>query len=120
MRIDATDDGDGIDEAELDEIEERARDATAGPWSVRLLRDVEQLETVAVSTVPDTGLHEAWPAFAAWTIVALTRLQEPRFADLVDGRWQENAAFIAHARSDVPRLVAEIRRLRGRAAAVDR
>jgi hypothetical protein len=26
-------------------------------------------------------------------------------------RWDENAHFIAHARTDVPRLIAEIRRL---------
>jgi hypothetical protein len=41
-------------------------------------------------------------------------VQQPRYVDLADGRWDENARFIAHARSDIPRLVAEIRRLRGK------
>lgn len=45
-------------------------------------------------------------------IVAVTLLQWPRLADVDDGRWDENTRFIAHVREDVPRLIAEIRRLR--------
>ncbi|MEV0374509.1 hypothetical protein AB0I10_32785 [Streptomyces sp. NPDC050636] len=45
-------------------------------------------------------------------MVAATLIQHPRYIDVADERWDENAEFIAHAREDVPRLLAEITRLR--------
>ncbi|MET8748095.1 hypothetical protein [Streptomyces sp. NPDC004728] len=65
-----------------------------------------------MSTTPDTGLGERWPNFDYREIVAATLVQQPRYVDAADERWDENAQFIATAREAVPRLVAEIRRLR--------
>lgn len=93
-------------------IEERASAATPGRWYVRQLDDDHAMGLVAVSTVPDTGLGERWPEFEHSELVAATLVQHPRYVDGADERWDENAHFIAHARDDVPRLVAEIRRLR--------
>ncbi|MFI6984214.1 hypothetical protein ACIBSV_37225 [Embleya sp. NPDC050154] len=101
-----------LTDEDLDEIEELAAGATPGPWHVRQLDDDYAMSLVAVGTVPDTGLGERWPDFDHREIVAATLVQHPRYVDVADGRWDENALFIAHARRDVPRLVAEIRRLR--------
>jgi hypothetical protein len=102
-----------ITEEELAAIEERAAAATPGPWHVRLLDDDHAANLVAVSTTPDTGRGESWPDFAAGEMVAATLVQFPnRYIDCVDERWDENALFIAHAREDIPRLIAEIRRLK--------
>ncbi|TYC21377.1 hypothetical protein FXF52_26245 [Micromonospora sp. MP36] len=99
------------DEA-LAQIEELAAAATPGPWHVRLLDDDDAMNLVAVSTVADTGRGERWPDFDHSEIVAATLVQQPRYVDVADERWDENALFIASARRDVPRLIAEIRRLR--------
>ncbi|WP_374711519.1 hypothetical protein [Symbiobacterium terraclitae] len=54
-------------------------------------------------------------------------VQSPRVASVADGRWEENAEFIAHAREDVPWLLSllrereeEIRQLRARLIFVHR
>ena len=99
---------------ELDQIEQRAEEATRGPWFIRKLDDSHAMNLIAVSTEPDTGKGERWPDFDHGTIVAATLVQEPRYVDIADDRWDLNAVFIAHARADVPRLVTEIRRLRAR------
>ncbi|WP_018560492.1 MULTISPECIES: hypothetical protein [unclassified Streptomyces] len=70
------------------------------------------MNLVAVSTVPDNGLAERWPRFDHQVIVAATLVQQPRYVDIADERWDENARFIVAARESVPRLVDEIRRLR--------
>ncbi|MYX37025.1 MULTISPECIES: hypothetical protein [unclassified Streptomyces] len=101
-----------LSDGELDELEELARAATPGPWFVRGLDDEHAMNLVAVSTTPDTGLGERWPNFDYREIVAATLVQHPRYVDAADERWDENAQFIATAREVVPRLVAEIRRLR--------
>jgi hypothetical protein len=98
---------------ELDSIEQRAAAATPGPWYVRFLDDDFASSLVAVSTVPDTGRGERWPSFDHREMVAGTLIQAPaRYIDVEDSKWDENAAFIAAARTDVPLLVEEIRRLR--------
>ncbi len=78
------------------------------------------MNLVVVSTAPDTGLAERWPDFDYGEIVAATLVQRPRYVDAADERWDENAQFIATAREAVPRLVAEIRRLRGQPEAEGR
>ncbi|MGI5520409.1 hypothetical protein ACQEUX_05595 [Micromonospora sp. CA-259024] len=97
---------------ELAEIEELANAATPGPWYVRQLDDDFAMSLVAISTIPDTALGERWPDFDPSEIVAATLVQQPRYVDVADERWDENARFIASARQDIPRLIAEIRRLR--------
>ena len=101
-----------LTDEELSEIEERARAATPGPWHVRQLDDDFAMSLVAIGTVPDTGASERWQDFDHRHIVAATLVQQPRYVDVADERWDENANFIANARQDVPRLIAEIRRLR--------
>jgi hypothetical protein len=102
-----------LNDDDLATIERRADAATPGPWHVRLLDDDHAASLVAVATTPDTGQGERWPDFAAGDLIAATLVQFPnRYIDCTDGRWDENAAFIAHARHDIPRLIAEIRYLR--------
>ncbi|MGW5688385.1 hypothetical protein [Nonomuraea sp. NPDC003754] len=102
-----------IGDSELQEIESRAQAATPGPWYVRFLDDDAAANLVAISTMPDAGGGERWPAWNGSEMVAATLVQFPRpYVAGPDDRWDENATFIAHARSDVPRLLAEIRRLR--------
>lgn len=97
---------------DLDEIEEICAAATPGPWFVRHLDDQNAMNLVAISTVEDTGRGERWPAFDHRDLVAATLVQDPRYVDCEDGRWDENAAFIAMAREVIPRLVQEVKRLR--------
>jgi hypothetical protein len=99
-------------EIDLDEIEELCTAATPGPWFVRNLDDESAMNLVAVSTAMDTGKGERWPKFDSREMIAATLVQQPRYVDCGDGRWDENAAFIAMAREAVPRLVEEVRRLR--------
>jgi hypothetical protein len=103
---------DALTEHELIAIEEIAAAATPGPWYIRYLDDDHAANLVAVSTKPDTGRGERWPDFDEGDIIAATLIQFPsRYVDCADERWDENARFIARARQDIPRLVAEIRRL---------
>jgi len=99
-------------DAELAAIADLAARATSGPWHVRHLDDEHAMSLVAVSTEPDTGLGERWPDFDHATMIAAALVQQPRYVDIADERWDVNAAFIAAARTAVPRLVAEITRLR--------
>lgn len=70
---------------QLDAIEARAKEATAGPW------------------------HTEWSAESAlngvWCI-------DGRVCSAARGSRAEDSEFVAHAREDVPALVAEVRRLR--------
>jgi hypothetical protein len=68
------------------------------------------MNLVAISTEPGTGLAERWPDFDHSTMIAL--VQQPRCIDIADERWDANAAIITAARTAVPRLLAEIARLR--------
>lgn len=79
-----------MSEAELDAIEQRANAATPGPW-----RSVE-VDDPYVALMLESGA-EGWPAAT-----------------------DADRAFIAAARSDVPALVAEVRRLRSGALAIHR
>ncbi|MBQ1025468.1 hypothetical protein [Micromonospora sp. C95] len=97
---------------ELAEIEDLANAATPGPWYVRQLDDDFAMSLVAISTSPDTGFGERWPDFDHHEIVAATLVQQPRYVDVADERWDENAQLIASARQNIPRLITEIRRLR--------
>ena len=99
-------------DAELAELAELAARATPGPWHVRSLDDQDSMSLVAVSTEADAGLGDHWPDFDHATMIAATLVQQPRYIDIADQRWDANAAFIAAARTAVPSLLAEIARLR--------
>jgi hypothetical protein len=97
----------------LAEISERCELATSGPWFVRWLDDTHGMSLITVSTVPGNPLQrEQWPSFDSGDIVAATLVQEPSYAAIHDDRSDQNARFIAASRTDVPMLVAEVRRLR--------
>jgi len=80
-------------ELDLLAIERRVLDATSGPWGIYL--DPRQVSTVySVSSGPAAeGYNMPGGDF-----------------DSGDGMIEEDATFIAHAREDVPALIAEVRR----------
>jgi hypothetical protein len=88
---------------DLLEIEQRANGATAGPWHVHRCDSAGDGEACAVRTDGDRDSSYSYTG-----IFYCTNYDEcshmVRCSD---------AAFIAHARTDVPALVAEVRRLRG-------
>lgn len=79
---------------------------------MRQLNDREFMTLVAVSTVPGSDLDASVNELESGRNIALTLVQDPQYAAVSDELWDENANFIAHARQDVPRLIAEVRRLR--------
>jgi hypothetical protein len=103
-----------LSENELTELLEMARRATPVPWHVRHLDDADAMSLTAISTVPDTGQCERWPNFESGEIVAATLIQKPRYVDVSDSRWDENAAYIVAAANAVPLLIEELISLRRR------
>lgn len=101
-----------LTDSELAAIAARAAAATPGPWHVRHLDDDRSMNLTAISTQPATTTPDRWPDDEHASIVAATLVQQPRYVDHTDRRWVENATFIAAARTDVPRLLAEITHLR--------
>jgi hypothetical protein len=73
-----------MSELDLDTIEARANAATGGKWELE-----ERQDGFAILSKIDGGLE-----------LAIYELDKP------------DAEFIAHAREDIPKLVAEVRRLR--------
>jgi hypothetical protein len=70
------------------------------------------MSLTAISTVRDSGKCERWPDFNANEIIAATLVQEPRYVDVADMKWDENAAYIVAAANAVPSLVEELIALR--------
>ena len=98
-----------ISNEELNEIEKRAEQATLGPWFVETLDDNAFMTLIAVTHERPS---EKPKSYDAGVVVAATLVQHPRYVSTNDQRFDENAAFIAASRTDVVRLVAEVRRLR--------
>lgn len=89
-----------MNEQELQQIEERANAATSGPWwtDKRVIWVIGQMYYNAYVTTDEAD-------------IALLGAEDICHAD---------AKFIAHARADVPALIAEIRRLQERVQSADR
>lgn len=117
------------DKDRINQIKKRLAEATPGPWYANYLDDSFHMNLVAVTTRPDTEMHEALPYDdpdnkIRDSIVATTLIQaglgdeeeSPNFVevDLDDGegRWHEDAEFIAHSRSDVEYLLELVEALR--------
>lgn len=88
-----------MDENELKEIEARANAATPGPWSTGEGVEYKDLESVRACgwdcrRVPSTNDYFACGPRVACSLSA-----------------EMDANFIAHAREDIPALIAEVRRL---------
>jgi hypothetical protein len=58
------------------------------------------------------GKHERWPTFDSKEIVAATLVQAPRYVDIGDEKWEENAAYITAAVNAFPALIEEVLELR--------
>lgn len=88
--------------AELNAIRERAEKATPGPWEARAWKSTTD-DQYFVSQAFEGGkeLATAWQGE-----------RYPEMPEIPNGEAEANAKFIAHARSDVPKLLAEIERLR--------
>ena len=99
----------------LAEIEARENATTPGPWVADHPDDgacmgayaIRLANTPALGDFPLQGPYEDRK-----NVVAITLLQRPRYAEIHDWRGLQNANFIAHAKSDVPDLIAEVRRLK--------
>lgn len=107
-----------LTDEELTEIEVRANAATPGPWYAHATDDEVFSNARYISLEPGEFRHDNKRSMDSQSderadseqVIAITLLQSPRLADCDE--CDENTLFIAHARSDIPRLIAEIRRLR--------
>lgn len=84
---------------DLAAIKARAEAATPGPWKVPIANVFVVVAPNAPHHNPPEGLCPPYP----WRVVVEPSLNDPS---------AEDAEFIAHAREDVPALVAEVERLR--------
>jgi hypothetical protein len=97
----------------LDEIKTRAEAATPGPWNPAIAPHPDSAQTHAEYLVASL-CNEGRPLWVAWA----ENPTDDGFAYVVpavtgDGPTSEaNADFVAHAREDVPWLIAEVERLR--------
>lgn len=90
-----------IDDAELDEMECRCNAATPGPWWAWL----EGRDGVAGDSFIGQGSDEPDAVPRRRDLYLSTYTNEPPVS-------ATDYDFIAHARQDLPRLIAEVRRLR--------
>lgn len=95
-----------LSDARLAEIEARANAATPGPWSPAPYSGADPHDRIVVGSNNDWLLN-----VGALVHEAISPKNPQEYAD---------AEFIAHARTDVPALVAEVRRLREREAALEK
>ena len=100
-------------EQELSRLEALCNAATAGPWYDHNPDDEHSMNAYVVSTSPvEPSVDTDYRINDHAIIVAITLLQTPRVACTSDGRYEQNAAFIAAARTELPRLIAAYRALR--------
>lgn len=92
-------------EQELNEIQARADAATPGPWEHR----GKSVRTHVAKT--DYGAPSGWDGGICNTLGASPAFNFDPLCRKKTAQAQTNAVFIAAARSDVPALVAEVRRL---------
>ena len=91
---------------ELDAIEARAMDATGGPW----------LPKYAKVFYPN-GEAEHWVKSTADGLTVASLRYRPQGREIGEDQSDLDALFIAHARTDIPALLAEVKRLRKKARA---
>jgi hypothetical protein len=110
-----------LSDLELEAISSRAERATPGPWFGHATDDQHSSNALYISTAEGSkeyhdnrnGLAENHPEQTdAATVIAITLLQTPLLCRPKE--FEQNTEFIACARSDIPRLVAEVRDLRKR------
>ena len=88
------------------DADESERDAaviaatTPGPWTVHSVDDSYCMSSVTIAQPGGTGElddHE--------NNIAIVLLQQPRYADVGDRRWDQNAQFIVRARTRWPNAI---------------
>lgn len=92
---------------DLEKLAQLDRAATPGPWFVQLLDDDHAMNAVAVCTKAQSGVGGSMRA-GTWPlddVVAACLLQEPRYVDPPDTKWDANAALIAEVRTALPELL---------------
>jgi hypothetical protein len=94
-----------VSKLDLDAIENRAKAATAGPWAWEATSRDDNAWCLGVTDPACEGQIEERED------EELPEVVEFIAESGTDGTYAD-AAFIAHARTDVPALVAEVRRLR--------
>ena len=94
-----------LTESDLSEIEARCEAATSGPWKMSPASAVSN-KPASVTALRMVRGHKR-DRLETGTVCEITD-RAGRFDDQLDA----DAHFIAAAREDVPRLVAEVRRLR--------
>jgi hypothetical protein len=111
--------GEQLTDERLREIEERAAKASPGPW--RSLRDGNQyIQTSYLPTAKCVGASRVEGLVRPWNPHGLlafgfkpSEYETARFLDA-------DADFVAHAREDIPALIAEVGRLSAEVAAASR
>jgi len=101
-------------EDELKAIEDRAAKALRGPWQaakVKLEPNEHGKAAGLTNARTDYELHTAWDHPQLGGPATVVSLAYGLYGTHVHIK-PENAEFLAHAREDVPALVAEVRRLR--------
>ncbi len=112
----------------LDEIRARCERATPGPWYPRATDDASFMNARYVSTEQGpmmtckdglVWVHDGLRGMAEGqcdykSVVCITLLQEPRLAAHASDGCDEDAEFIAHARTDISALLALVDRLTAR------
>ena len=105
---------------QLAEIKARVEAATPGPWEFETDSDidgfsyVEWVEHIISKSVTIERYKHTYPGRQYQIIIASMTENETQGKEEF-----ANATFIAHARQDVPALVAEVERLRGRIAEIE-
>lgn len=94
---------------ELAAIEARANAATPGPWMSFNTDDTYAMNIYGVTTSYELWACEPEKDNGHGNIIALTLLQTPRYSCHESRLWHENTMFIAHARADIPALIAALR-----------
>src|SRR4051812_35170040 len=80
--------------------------ATPGPWTVNHIDDDIHMNALVIARAEGTGELDDHR-----NNIAIVLLQTPRYADVDDGRWHENANFIVQARGRWPVLVERVAEL---------
>ena len=93
----------GMTPERLDEMRKRAEAATEGPWKASDFGHYGRGEPESIVVHTGEFDHSDLRTFESETAVAWM----PRW----EGQESDNATFIAHARADVPALLAEVERL---------
>jgi hypothetical protein len=112
-----------LTDAELEAIERRCALASPGPWEAEILGTLEEAKSLGrfrwaqprpgfgpwpMSTETEVGVVWRGPTSTRKPEDTPLRIGLPGVVEVTAA----DAEFIAHARTDLPRLIAEIRRLR--------